>query len=264
VHTNSLAEPEFKLLVATFRAVFPRMAIWSSGVGDLILVGSVDPVPWVYDRLLQRFTATAGVREDLQAIGIWHPAALFGAFVIAEERIARLVESVREVHTDDRPTLEFVTPRSLYVNTPEQLEGLLARLRGAPFPHIEGFDPERHLDAEATYMLGFAYMSQGRSSLGIGYIERSVRMAPHRAPLWVGLGNRYREVGRKQEAEAAYQRALVADPRHVEALVALGAFVLDEGQAARAIEVAETALRLEPANRHATHLMVRARAALLR
>src|SRR2546426_5286375 len=80
LHTNSLAPPEFRLLVGTFRAVFPRMAIWSSGVGDVFLIGSIEPVPWVYDRLSRRIDATPGIRQDLQSIGIWHPAALFAAF----------------------------------------------------------------------------------------------------------------------------------------------------------------------------------------
>jgi spermidine synthase len=261
VHTVSLAAPEFRLLVATFRAVFPRMAIWSSGIGDVLLVGSIEPVPWVYDRLVQRFNATPGVPEELQSIGIWHPAALFGAFVIGEDRIARLVESIRRVHTDDLPTLEFVTPRSLYVDTTAQLEDLLGQLRETPFPRIEGFDPDREMDADATYLLGFAYASQGRSPLGIGYMERSVEMAPRRAPFWVGLGNRYREVGRRRDAETAYLRAIAVDPRQVEAHIALGDFVLDEGQAVRALEVAEAALRLEPANARAKDLVGRAGAA---
>ncbi|MGH7313912.1 MAG: fused MFS/spermidine synthase, partial [Candidatus Rokuibacteriota bacterium] len=264
VHTASLAAPEFRLLVATFRAVFPRMAIWSSGIGDVLLVGSIEPVPWVYDRLVGQFNATAGVREDLQAIGVWHPAALFSAFVIDEDRVARLVESVRRVHTDDLPTLEFVTPRSLYMNTTAQLEDLLGRLRGAPFPRIEGFDPDQEMDAEATYLLGFAYASQGRALLGIEYMEHSVQMAPRRAPLWVGLGNRYREVGRRREAETAYLRAIAVDPMQVEARIALATVALNKGQAIRGLEVAEAALQLEPENSRAKDLVARARAAVRR
>ncbi|MGH7308308.1 MAG: fused MFS/spermidine synthase [Candidatus Rokuibacteriota bacterium] len=264
VHTNSLAPPEFKLLVATFRAVFPRMAIWSPGIGDLLLVGSVEPVAWVYERLVQQLDGTPGVREDLQSIGIWHPAALFGSFVIGEDRVASLVESVRSLHTDDLPTLEFVTPRSLYVNTAEQLEQLLAELRGPAFPSIDGFDPGRDLDAEATYLLGFTYASQGRLPLGIRYMERSAQMAPARAPIWVGLGHRYREAGRQREAEGAYLRAIAADSRQVEARIALAGLALEAGQARRALEVAEAALRLEPANARAGALVNRARAAVSR
>jgi spermidine synthase len=261
LHTSSLAASEFRLLVATFRAVFPRMEIWSSGVGDLFLIGSVEPVPWVYGRVVQRIDDTAGLRADLQSVGIWHPAALFAAFVIGDEGIARLVEPVRRLHTDDLPTLEFVTPRSLYVDTIAQLEDLLAGLRGTPFPPVMGFDPRHDMDAEATSLLGFAYASQGRLTLGIGYMERAVEMAPDRAPLWVGLGTRYREAGRAGDAERAYMRAVVVAPGDVEARIVLGAFLLDQRQNVRALQVAQAALRLAPDNGRAKDLLARATAA---
>ena len=264
LHTNCLAPPEFRLLVATFRAVFPRVAIWSSGVGDVFLVGSREPVPWVYDRLVNRIEATAGVRHDLQSIGIWHPAAMFAAFVIDDASVAHLVGPRPRVHTDDVPTLEFVTPRSLYVDTNAELEEIFRRIRGAPFPSIEGFDPERDLDAVATYLLGFAYASQGRSPQGVTYMERSVQMAPGRAPLWVGLGHRYRELGRRSDAETAFVRAVAVDPSDVQARLALAAFLLDEGQAARALDIAQAALRHEPDNAGVKDLVARARAAARR
>ncbi|HET9492154.1 MAG TPA: fused MFS/spermidine synthase [Methylomirabilota bacterium] len=232
LHTASLAPPEFRLLVATFHAVFPYTEIWSSGIGDVILVGSIEAAPWVYGRLVERWNGTPGVREDLQSIGVWHPAALFGAFVTDRDGVARLVASVSGRHTDELPTLEFVTPRSLYVDTTAQLESLLGGLRRASFPPIEGFDAGRQMDAEATSLLGFAYASQGRVPLGIEYMERSVQMAPGQAPLWVELGHRYREVGRRAEAEAAYRHALAIDPQQVQARRALGQLVGDAGQAA--------------------------------
>lgn len=261
LHTNCLAPPEFRLLVATFRAVFPRVAIWSSGVGDVFLLGSREPVPWVYDRLSRRIETTAGVRHDLQSIGIWHPAAVFAAFVIDDDRVARLVGPTPRVHTDDVPTLEFVTPRSLYVDTNAELEEIFRRIRGAPFPPIEGFDPDRHLDAVGIYLLGFAYASQGRAPLGVTYMERSVQMAPGRAPLWVGLGHRYRELGRRSDAEAAFGRAVAVDPADLQARLTLAAFLLDDGQAARALDLAQAALRQEPDNAGVKDLVARARAA---
>jgi uncharacterized protein (TIGR02996 family) len=236
------------------------MAIWSSGIGDVTLIGSPEPVPWVYDRLRRRIDATPGVREDLQAAGVWHPAALFAAFVIGDERIAAMVGPRPPLHTDDVPTLEFVTPRSLYVDTIAQTEALLDGLRAAPFPAIEGFDPGRDLDAMSTYLLGFGYASQRRLGRGIEYMERSVRMAPDRAPLWAGLAARYREAGRTAEAEAAYLRAVAAAPADVQARLALAAFLLDHGQAGRALDSAEAALRLAPGDAHVSDLVARARA----
>ena len=100
--------------------------------------------------------------------------------------------------------------------------------------------------------------------MGMVYMERSVQMAPGRAPLWVGLGHRYRELGRRRDAEAAFARAVAVDPADVQARVALGVFLLDDGQAARALEVAHAALRREPDDARVKDLMARAQAAAAR
>lgn len=147
------------------------------------------------------------------------------------------------------------------MNTIAQLEHLLGQLRGAAFPPVEGFDPTRDMDAEATSLLGFAYASQGRLARGIAYMERGVQMAPQRAPLWVGLGTQYREIGRKGDAETAYLRAVAVDPKDVQARIVLATFLLQEGRADQALEVAGGALRLEPANARAQELVTRATAA---
>jgi len=259
VHTHTLATPEFALLLATFRSVFPHMSLWSPGVGDLILMGSVDPVEWQYARLSTRYAQTPGVRDDLQSVGIWHPVALFAAFVAGEDRLAAYTASVRQLHRDDRPVLEFVTPRFLYVSTTAMINDALQSLRGDPTPPIVGFQFARDMDADATYLLGFAYASLGRAAIGIPYMERSIQMAPGRAAFHVGLGNQYREAGRRQEAATAYQRAIVLDPGQVEARVALGELRLEDGQAREALDLAAAALRIDPANERAKALAARAR-----
>ena len=83
--------------------------------------------------------------------------------------------------------------------------------RGAPGQPSRGaLPPHRRVRSGAAdgcrppYLLGVAYASQGRASLGIGYLERSVQLAPRHASHWVGLGHGYREVGRRRDAEAAY------------------------------------------------------------
>jgi hypothetical protein len=156
----------------------------------------------------------AGVRDDLQSIGIWHPAALFAGYVLGPDRLPGLIGGVGLPHTDDRPVLEFRTPRSLYAATMPQIADLLDRLRGHSFPPVVGFDPARDLDADATYLLGFAYASLGQSRRGIPYMERSTRMAPDRPLFYIGLAHQYREAGR---AAALAERALRVAPQDARA-----------------------------------------------
>ncbi len=248
IHTHSFAPQDLALLAATFRSIFPHMEIWASGVGDLILLGAAEPAGWDYLRLAERIEKVPGVSDDLRSIGIWHPAALFGGYVLGDAQVAALAGTTRRVHTDDLPILEFETPRWLYVDTIAQIGETLARHRGPAFPAIAGFDPSRDLDADATYLLGFAYASLGQPKLGIPYMERSTTMAPDRPAFFVGLANQYREVGRARDAEGAYARALALEPNNVEALTALGEVLLEAGQATQAAGFAERALRLAPSD----------------
>jgi spermidine synthase len=259
LHTDALAPPDLALLVGTFRSVFPRAELWTSGIGDLLLIGSTGHLNWDRAQVAGRMAQVPGVSEDLQSIGIWHPLALFAGHMLGEPRIAALALGAAGPHTDDRPVIEFRTPRLLYADTPPEIEAFLSRLGAPSFPRISGFDPARDLDADATYLIGFAYASLGRPKLGIPYMERSTAMATQRAAFFVGLANQYREVGRVRDAEAAYGRALALEPGNVEALVALGEVLLDEGQAGRALALAQRALRLAPNDPRAGALAARAR-----
>ena len=117
IDTHALAPEDFDLLAATFHAVFPHMQVWTPAPGNLILLGARDSLGWDYRRVARHFAETKGVAEDLESAGIWHPFALFGAQILGENESEALARDTREVHTDDRPVLEFRTPRSLYVET---------------------------------------------------------------------------------------------------------------------------------------------------
>ncbi|MDQ7840193.1 MAG: fused MFS/spermidine synthase [bacterium] len=259
IHTHTLAPPDLALLVGTFRSVFTRAELWTSGVGDLLLIGSTGQLNWDQAQVADRMEKVPGVREDLRSIGIWHPLALFAGHMLGEPQIAALTLGLAGPHTDDRPVMEFRTPRLLYADTTAEIETFLSKLGAPSFPRISGFESVRDLDADAIYLIGFAYASLGRPKLGIPYMERSTAMAPERAAFFLGLANQYREVGRVRDAEQAYGRALALEPGNVEALVALGEVLLEAGQAGRALALAQRALRLAPNDLRAGALAERAR-----
>jgi spermidine synthase len=257
VHTHTLLPDDFDLLAATFHAAFPHTQIWMSSQGDLIFVGTREAAVWDYHRLEQHFHKTAGVESDFKSIGIWTPSALFAAHVLAEAETNALVREVAGIHTDDHPVLEFRTPRSLYADTTPMIAQELDRVRQPKPPDIQGFDTQHDLDAERTYLLGFAYASLGRRELGIDYMQRSTTMAPDQPPFFVGLANQYRLAGRLAEAQAAYEKALTLDLNNIEALLSLGEIRLDAGQIEWTRLLAERALRLAPQNARAHALVDR-------
>src|ERR1700756_3823535 len=109
-----------------------------SAPGNLIFLGTRDPVPWDYARLKQRFGEIPGVAEDLQTVGVLQPFALFGAQVLGPGQSALFVQDVEGLHTDDHPVLEFRTPRSLYVDTTPMIAQELNDSRLTTAPSIVG------------------------------------------------------------------------------------------------------------------------------
>jgi spermidine synthase len=257
IHTRGLLPDDLERLAATLHAVFPHTQIWTSSAGNLLLLGARDSVAWDYRRLQQHFAGTPGVADDLNSIGIWQPFALFGAQVLAENETDAFTRDIREFNTDNRPVLEFRAPRSLYAETTSRIAKALNPFRRPGAPPIVGFDPERDLDADGAYLLGFAYASMGQPDLGIRYMERSTAMALDRPMFFVGLGNQYRAAGRISEARAAYERALSLDLNNVEALVSLGEIRLDEGQPEWTRVLSDRALRLAPQDARVHALMNR-------
>ena len=246
VQKAGLDPQAFRLVVATFMRSFPHTTVWSAGPTHAVLFGTRSAQRWALDRLRSRMAETPGAADDLRRIGIWHPLAVFGAFVLGEEDVVRFAGGVRRPLSDDWPVIEFSAPRSVFDDTAPAITAGLEEVRRSLLPPIDGFDPQRGLDARAAYLLGFAYASLGRTSLAISTMEAAVRAAPKVAPYHVGLANQYLQAGRRREARQAYEAALRVDPGHSEALLALGTMNAQEGDADTALQYYRRAVDAAP------------------
>jgi len=245
-HTHALQPEHMKLIIATFRSVFPHASYWRPNLGDVIMVGTREPLAWDYERVKTRYETAPGLAEDLQALGLWHPLSIFAAFVLEGRDLDRLVAGVRGVHTDDHPVIEFQTPRALYADTPLANETVVQALQTQFYPPMTSFDRGRDVDARATYLLGFGHASLNRFDSAIRLMEESVRLDPSEPKYWIGLGNQYRGKGLVARAMEAYRRVLAASPGEPEATLDLAAMLRDAGDDAGAEEILNAALRKAP------------------
>ncbi|HEX4438459.1 MAG TPA: fused MFS/spermidine synthase [Thermoanaerobaculia bacterium] len=241
-HMHSLPPEDMKLIVATFRSVFPHTSFWRPNRGDVILVGTVEPTPWDYARLSERVATVPGVSQDLVGIGFWSPLSVFAAFVLDGADLDRMLAGVRSVHTDDHPVIEYLTPRAGYTDTTTVNDAGIQALQTKAYPDIAGFDEKRDLDARGLYLLGFGYASIGRTDPAIRLMEQSVQLPGAEAKFWVGLGNQYRLRGQTARAGAAYERALAMNPADSEASIQLAELARAQGDDALAERVLAAAL----------------------
>ncbi len=243
-HMHSLPPEQMKLIVGTFRSSFPYASLWRPNRGDVILVGTVDPVPWDLARLRQRIENVPGVAEDLRGIGFWHPLSIFAAFVLDGEDLGRMLSDTSGLHTDDHPVVEYLSPRSGYVDTTTANDMGVQALQTKPLPAIAGYDEARDFDARARYLLGFGLASIGRVDAAIPLMEASVRGDKPDPKFLIGLGNQYRAKGLSAKAAQAYARALSLSAGETEASLRLAELLRAQGDDAGGEKVLRAGLAL--------------------
>src|SRR5215470_2057030 len=100
-------------------------------------------------------------------------------------------------------------------------------------------DAERHVDAIAEY-------------------QEAIKLAPRQPGLHEELGTEYRNIGKLDEAQAAFQQELEIDPYNVLARYKLGVLLVEKGQAAQGKEMIEAAARDKAGLRHLDYNLGRA------
>ncbi len=117
-----------RALVASFVAVFPNASLWTTELHEMLLVGSMQPMPLDADRVAARFSIPT-VRAALAEVGVMSPAALLATWVTDRTGLLRFAGATPPV-TDDHPAIEYATwvrPRELTLTLPA-----LMALRGDP------------------------------------------------------------------------------------------------------------------------------------
>ena len=199
-HMHSLPPEQMKLIVATFRSVFPVHVVVAAQPRRR------DPdrqcrarCPGTSRASAARIESVPGVAEDLRGIGFWHPLSIFAAFVLDGDDLGRMLADVSGLHTDDHPVVEYLSPRAGYVDTTTANDAGVQALQTKRLPAIAGYDEARDFDARARYLLGFGMASIGRYDAAIPLMEESVRGDKPDPKFLIGLGNQYRAKGLDRE-----------------------------------------------------------------
>lgn len=176
---NFLSREEFRMLVGTFREVFPHAGLWYVGPGHAVLVGTLRPLALDWSRIAARM-ALPEVRADLARSNLEDPCELLTLFALDEERLATLAGK-GPLNTDDRPRVEFgisFSSREWYLT----LQDLFRLLPAGPPPlaGIEGASPEerdrleRFFAARPHAMHGGILQTVGLSMRDTAMIRRGI------------------------------------------------------------------------------------------
>jgi spermidine synthase len=104
--------PTISTIYATITGVFPYVETWQTAAGDLLLLGSREPIrhDWrAIERKMQNDVFHRGIRN---AWGVTSVAGVYARYVAGTSTAQRLAGNTRP-NTDDRPTIEYAFARSL-------------------------------------------------------------------------------------------------------------------------------------------------------
>ena len=94
-----------RALVRSFIDVFPYASLWTTELHEMLLIGSLAPMPLDLETISRRF-ADPAMRGALSEVGITSPAALLSTWIADRESLVTFAGNALPV-TDDRPRIEY-------------------------------------------------------------------------------------------------------------------------------------------------------------
>ncbi len=260
VQAYDLQLDDLRMIVNSFRAVFPQATVWGNTGGDLLLVGQVAPGPLDLERIRRRYEANPALREDLGRIGIRAWPSLLGQFLLEEPGLGRLVGGAA-LNTDDRLPLEFSAPRGLYSRTAGQNLAAIRNLRTTALPAVTPESRAELARADVRFAIGMGFLAQERPEEALQQLDEAARLDPRHAPSLFWAGAISLQQGRPAVALALLRRVHDLDPGNVQAFLLAGASALAMGRPHDAVGYLERALTLAPTDQGVRDMLERARRA---
>jgi spermidine synthase len=257
---HGLSEREFKIVVATFRSVFPKMTLWANAgyetYGQVAYAKLVSrregPLRIEVKRLEERLKLPA-VREDLERYGMATVPEVLDAF-IADWSVLEEWTRGLPIQTDDHPMLPYLTSYSRGRRmTPELLLPIHSSIH--PLLITANTSPQVLERVE--------HNSHAQSLVLAGQLDQAIRLYPEstKLPLYAEqvdtslsyyqtLAGLYRDdsertfeaatqlgmLGYREEATTLFEELLMRHPDDLRARINFGWLMIARGQPSRAAQ----------------------------
>jgi spermidine synthase len=106
----------FRLLVSSFRKVFPYVHIWME-TSDALLIGSADDTLSIDYAELQKKMAMPNIKQRLARLNVNTVEDLLSFFYLDNDSVIKFTEGVMGINSDNYPILEFSAPKYLLERT---------------------------------------------------------------------------------------------------------------------------------------------------
>ena len=213
-HLYEIDDETFKLVVRTFRSVFPHVTVWQSLVADVLLIGSKEPL--VYDEnALEAKLGIGAVQSDLKRIHIPDVATLLSLQMLSGNRAAEYAGG-GPLNAEDKPLLEYWAPRAFFVNRGANDINRFDERRtfGGSTIFLKKRIEEKPLTDDERLHIGLLHADQTRGNALIGYsmLVDYVRRHPDDAAVLKALSELAERLGRPEERLKYLERLAALTP----------------------------------------------------
>ena len=245
-HTYDISEQDLRSVVRTFASVFPNGTMWLIGGGDLLLVGSDQPLD---SRLSNIHTGWqhAAVADDLRGVSMREPFGLWSLYVGGPDQLARFGDDA-PYQTDDRMALEFSGPSAVNTGDTRTNAATIARLLdGVARPEtiarvLANAGAPQWRDRAAMMFAANAYEPSFED------YAHALSLDPTDAQTLTGLVPAAVAAHREPEAADLLTKAIAKNPTKPGPRVALSKLRAGSGDFEEALKVAKEACLIEPSD----------------
>lgn len=244
-HTYDISGDDLRSIIGTFAGVFPDATLWLVGEGDILLIGSNQPltseVAAIGTRLAERPEAAA----NLASVGARDAFALT-SLLIAEGAAIRGFAGNARVQTDDHAPVEFTGPRAVFSKaTTDNTAALKALAAEQPVPLA--VEARRGASAASWRDRGWMLHEASAALAAWSDFDTAVRLDSTDPRALDGLVRTSAAAGKPAETLRALQTA-AAPPENVTAQMALSRFLAATGDVAESARVAFAAAERQPSS----------------
>ncbi|RMF75601.1 MAG: hypothetical protein D6744_13220, partial [Planctomycetota bacterium] len=140
LHGYGISVDDFRLVMRTIADVFPYVSVWELNPDDFAVVAGRAAPKIPIEEVRRRFQEVR-VREDLYRVGLAYLPRILGRYYTDGDALRAWAGS-GPIHRDEHPTLEFTTPRALYINRAVELSSALLACGGSPFGELIAAPPD--------------------------------------------------------------------------------------------------------------------------
>jgi spermidine synthase len=245
-HTYDISTRDLQSIVATFASVFPDGTLWLVGDGDVLLVGSNEPIEPRLEHVGEAWTRP-GVAADLASVGAMEPFEILSLFVTHGRRLAEWAADA-PVQSDNRAALEFSGPSNALSRTRADNAEILRAI--AEGPDMRPVAVERALETASPSEWrnrGLMLLRADATRPAYADFVRAIEGDPNDERALEGLIEASAQLRRSAETGSLLKR-LASDSTHLPAKLTLSRFFASQGQYDEAVGVMLGVLQVDGGN----------------